>query len=87
MKKERTHTLIGILSYRITPVDRQLKSPAVLLNNTKLRTTLPTAQRALLTGIDRDQVKESLYERQKQQAITTTAITTAGIRNFNARCK
>ena len=59
---------LGILSNRTTPVDHQLKSPAELLNNRKFRTTLPTAQRVLLTGIDRDQVKENLHERQKQQA-------------------
>ena len=55
-------------SYRTTPVDHQLKSPAELLNNRKFRTTLPTAQTALLAGIDRDQVNESLLEQQKQQA-------------------
>ena len=58
---------LGILSYRTTPVDHQLKSPAELLNNRKFPTTLPTAQRALLTDIDRGQIKESLYGRQKQQ--------------------
>ena len=59
---------LGVLSYRTTPVDHQSKSPAQLLDNRKFRTTLLTAQKSLLTGIDRDQVKESLHERQKQQA-------------------
>ena len=59
---------LGILSYRTTPVDHQLKSHSELLNNRKFRTTLPTTQRALLAGIERDQVKENLHERQKQQA-------------------
>ena len=67
-EEEGEDPYLGILSYRTTPVDHQLKSPAELLNNRKFRTTLPTAKRALLTGIDRDHVKESLYQRQKQQA-------------------
>lgn len=64
----REDPYLGILSYRTTPVDHQLKSPAELLHNREFRTTLPIAQRALLTGFDRNQVKESLNERQKQQA-------------------
>ena len=67
-EEEGEDPYLGILSYRTTPVDHQLKSPAELLNNRKFRTTLPTAKRALLTGIDRDHVKENLYQRQKQQA-------------------
>ena len=59
---------IGEDPYLATPVDHQLKSPAELLNNRKFRTTLPTAQRTLLAVIHRDQVKESLYQRLKQQA-------------------
>ena len=65
--EEGEASYLGILSYRTTPVDHQLKSPAELLNNRKFRTTLPTSQRALLTDIDRGQIKENLYERQKQQ--------------------
>ena len=68
MKKERTHILKYCHTEQSSPGDHQLKSPAELLNNRKFRTTLPTAQRALLTSIDRDQVKENLHERQKQQA-------------------
>ena len=44
-----------------------VKSPAELLNNRKFQTLQATAQRVLRTGIDRDQVKESLHQQQKQQ--------------------
>ena len=56
-----------------TPVDNvhQLNSPAESLNNRKFRTTLPTAQRTLLTGIGINQVKESIHERQTE---TTGAV-------------
>ncbi|XP_048577115.1 uncharacterized protein K02A2.6 [Nematostella vectensis] len=37
---------LGLLPYRTTPVDHNLKSPAELLTNRKFRTTLPMAQRA-----------------------------------------
>ena len=44
-----------------------VKSPAELLNNRKFQTLQAIAQRVLRTGIDRDQVKESLHQQQKQQ--------------------
>ena len=67
MKKERTHTLeyCRTEQHQLTTNQSHL---AQLLDNRKFRTTLLTAQKSLLTGIDRDQVKESLHERQKQQA-------------------
>jgi len=57
---------LGLLSYRTTPVDHHLKSPAELLTNRKFRTTLPMAQRASLTR-DGSDVKEELYRRQTIQ--------------------
>ena len=78
-KCEGEDPYLGILSYRTTAVDYQLKSPAELINKIKFQ----TAQRALLAGIDRDEVEESLYERQKQQAgavlqpLCMTTVTTA----------
>ena len=57
---------LGLLSYRTTPVDHHLKSPAEWLTNRKFRTTLPMAQRASLTT-DGSDVKENLYRRQTIQ--------------------
>ena len=59
---------LGILSYRTTPVDSHLKSPAELLNGRKYKTTLPTAQRSFHTGTDRDHIRESLQQRKENQA-------------------
>lgn len=59
---------LGMLSYRATPLDHQLKSPAELLTRRRFKTTLPMAQRSLLTGHDRETIKEKMYERQGKQA-------------------
>jgi len=59
---------LGILSYRTTPVDNNLKSPAELLNNRRYKTTLPSSQRAFHSANDRDQIRESLLRRQGQQS-------------------
>ena len=47
-------------SYRATPLDHQLKSPAELLTNRKFKTRLPLRQRALLNSTDHEAVKTKL---------------------------
>ena len=58
---------LALLSYRATPVNSKLQSPAELLNNRKFRTTLPISKRVSLSD-NTSKVKEELYERQKLQA-------------------
>lgn len=59
---------LGLLSYRTTPVSRNLKSPAELLNNRKFRTTLPISKRVSVSDTT-SKTKEELYQRQKLQAL------------------
>ena len=58
---------LGLLSYRMTPVSSNLKSPAELLNNRKFRTTLPMSKRVTVSDTT-SKTKEELYQRQKLQA-------------------
>ncbi|PFX13349.1 Uncharacterized protein K02A2.6 [Stylophora pistillata] len=58
---------LGLLPYRTTPISSNLKSPAELLNNRKLRTTLPMPKRVSVTD-STSKTKEELYQRQKLQA-------------------
>ena len=55
---------LGLLSYRATPIDHHLKSPAELLTNRKFKTLLPMSNRASLTA-DSGNVKEHLRKRQE----------------------
>ena len=55
---------LGLLSYRATPIDHHLKSPAELLTNRKFKTLLPMSNRASLTA-DSGNVKEQLRKRQE----------------------
>ena len=61
MKKEEIPT--KLLSYRATPIDHHLKSPAELLTNRKFRTLLPMSNCESLTA-DSGQVKEQLKRQQ-----------------------
>ena len=65
-EEEGDDPYVGLLSYRATPVDHHLKSPAELLNSRKFRTTLPMSQRACYNQ-NSDQVKETLYQRHNKQ--------------------
>ena len=56
---------LGVLSYRATPVDHHLKSPAELLTHRKFKTLLPMPHRQNLTA-DSVQVKEQLQRQQDQ---------------------
>jgi hypothetical protein len=58
---------LGLLSYRATPISSNLKSPAELLNNRKLRTTLPMPKRVSVSD-STSKTKEELYQRQTLQA-------------------
>ena len=55
---------LGVLSYRATPVDHHLKSPAELLTHRKFKTLLLMAHRENLTA-DSVQVKDQLQRQQK----------------------
>ena len=55
---------LGLLSYRATPIDHHLKSPAELLTNRTFKTLLPTSNRASLT-VDSGHVKEQLRRQQE----------------------
>ena len=55
---------LGLLSYRATPIDHHLKSPAELLPNRKFKTLLPMSNRASLIA-DSGLVKEQLRKRQE----------------------
>ena len=54
---------LGVLSYRATPVDHHLKSPAELLTHRKFKTLLPMPHRENLAA-DSVQVKEQLQRQQ-----------------------
>ena len=54
---------LALLSYRATPIDHHLKSPAELLTNGRFRTLLPMSNRASLTP-DSGKVKEQLKRQQ-----------------------
>ena len=57
---------LALLSYRTTPVDHRMKSPAELLNGRKMRTTLPMSKRSNV-NIGTTDTKEQLYRRQNDQ--------------------
>ena len=59
---------LAVLSYRATPLDHQLKSPAELLTNRKFKTRLFLCQRALLNSADHEAVKTKFITRQQKQA-------------------
>ena len=59
---------LALLSYRATPLDHQLKSPAELLNNRKLKTRLPMCHRVLLNNSDHEAMKSKFITRQEKQA-------------------
>ena len=59
---------LALLSYRATPLDLELKSPAELLKNRKFKTRLLLCQRALLNSTDHETVKTKFITRQKKQA-------------------
>ena len=56
---------LGLLSYRATPLNHHLRSPAELLTRRKFRTLLPMSHCANLTD-DSAQVKEQLQRQQEQ---------------------
>ncbi|CAH3154579.1 unnamed protein product [Pocillopora meandrina] len=59
---------LALLSYRATPLDHQLKSPAELLTNRKFKTRLPACHRVLLNHSHHEVMKSKLIARQEKQA-------------------
>ena len=59
---------IALLSYRATPLDHELMSPAELLTGRKFRTRLPMSQRALLGKPGCETTRTQLMKRQDKQA-------------------
>ena len=58
--KTREDSYLVLLSYRATPLDHQMKSPAELLTNRKFKTRLPLCHRAFLNSPDHEEVKTKI---------------------------
>ena len=67
-EETKEDSYLALLSYRATPLDHQLNSPAELLTNRKFKTRLPLCQRALLNRTDHEAVKNKFITRQEKQA-------------------
>ena len=65
--EEAENRYLGLLSYHTEPVSSNLKSPAELLNNHKLRTSLPMSK-CVIVNETNSKTKEELYQGQKLQA-------------------
>ncbi|PIK34103.1 hypothetical protein BSL78_29069, partial [Apostichopus japonicus] len=65
--KDKQDVYLALLCIRTTPVDHQIPSPAELLFNRKIRSTLPTQIHN--NNPDKDKVAERLQSRQSSQKI------------------